>query len=294
MEKKRVSGSFVVAIIEGVFLLLLIGLILLGILYYTFKQNKYVGVYEYTYKESDSSSKTKIQLKIEKNNKITVYMANYANNAWISEEEKEGTYFISNGWMSIEVHDEEEDFDYIWVNFPLQEEIICYSYNCKNVFEKTDLKDIEKETIVETNRDDSTTTSELTQFQEITGSSIASLSKNKTIVVLIGRENCRWCLRFAPIFADVTKEYGVEPYYIDLTKILDFSSESFQVLDEKSYQSVVSLKGEGEWSTFASEHFGATPQVLIIKDNQVIGGQSGYSEANQFSNTLENAGFKKR
>lgn len=295
MEKKKTNISFIFAIVEGIFLFI----ILLGISgFFILKereQNKFLGVWEHIQKEDntneESTAKTKIQLKIEKKQKVSIYIASYNGENWIYGEEREGKYHIKDNWLSIELHDEEEDVDYIWLNFLIKDNTICYSYDCEDQFDKTNLKELEKENIVEEEKEDASF--DLTNLKEIKGTDIQAKSMEETMVVLIARETCSWCLKFGPVYENVTKEYGVTPYYIDITKILDFSKTSFSLLDEESYQTIVSLSGEGVWETFAADNFGATPQVLIIKNNQVIGGCSGYTDETSFKQVLEDAGIKK-
>lgn len=134
---------------------------------------------------------------------------------------------------------------------------------------------------------------------EIKAADIATLSKNKTIVIMVGRQGCGWCSEYLPMYLSVTSEYHVTPYYIDLAKILDFTQYTqtgkVSVSDGTSYEIMTSLSGSGEWATFAKEHFGGTPLTLIIKDNKVIGGLSGYPRngISDARSVFETAGLKK-
>ena len=136
-------------------------------------------------------------------------------------------------------------------------------------------------------------------FTEITAQDIATLSKTDTIVIMIGRQGCGWCAEYAPMFVSVAKEFNVTPYYIDLAKILDFSqvevTQQVSVADETAYNTIISLTGNGEWATFAKDKFGATPQTLVIKNNKVVGGLSGYPKDGESAvrEAFQNAGLKK-
>lgn len=119
-------------------------------------------------------------------------------------------------------------------------------------------------------------------FNTISSDQIASLSKNKTIVVWIGYQACGFCQAYAPLLAQVTQEYGITANYIDLTKVT-----------EAEMNTVMSLTGKGTWADFAAS-FTGTPFTLIIKDNKVVGGINGYTEATNIAKAFENAGIKKK
>lgn len=119
-------------------------------------------------------------------------------------------------------------------------------------------------------------------FNAIYPEDIASLSKKKTIVVWIGFQGCGYCQAYAPLLAQVTKEYGITANYIDISTIT-----------EEQMNSVMSLTGKGEWANFAAT-FTGTPFTLIIKDNKVVGGIGGYTEAANIAKAFDAAGIKKK
>lgn len=119
-------------------------------------------------------------------------------------------------------------------------------------------------------------------FNAIYPEDIASLSKKKTIVVWIGYQNCGYCQAYAPLLTQVTKEYGITANYIDLTTVT-----------QDQMNIILSLKGEGSWENFAAS-FEGTPFTLIIKNNKVIGGIGGYTEADNIAKAFDNAGIKKK
>ena len=51
------------------------------------------------------------------------------------------------------------------------------------------------------------------------------------------------------------------------------------------------LSGKG-YEKYMEENFGATPMVLIVKNNKIIGASTGYSEYDAFKNVLNEAGIK--
>ena len=119
-------------------------------------------------------------------------------------------------------------------------------------------------------------------FNQIYPEDIASLSKGKTIVVWIGYQSCGFCQAYAPLLAQVTKEYGITANYIDLSTVTN-----------AQVQTIVSLEGKGDWKDFAAS-FEGTPFTLFIKDNKVVGGINGYREANEIAKAFDNAGIKKK
>ena len=160
---------------------------------------------------------------------------------------------------------------------------------------------IEKEEIKEDNQKESTkennkgsnSSFKLTDFNEIRATKIAAKSKNQTIVVLIGRETCHYCVQFAPVLAEVAKEYGITVYYIDLLKIISIGEEESTVTDQDAYNAIINLEGEGYWEDFASTYFGNTPQTMIIRNNKVIYGIVGYHDKKTTESEFEKAGFEK-
>lgn len=130
-------------------------------------------------------------------------------------------------------------------------------------------------------------------FKEITAQDIATESKSSTIVVMIGRQGCGWCAQFAPLITSVAEDFNITIRYIDLAKIVDFTSNPAQITDEEAFSLLSSLKGDGEWENFASDNMGGTPLTLIIKNSKVIGGIGGYVETSKIEEAFENAGLKK-
>lgn len=146
---------------------------------------------------------------------------------------------------------------------------------------------------------ESSTTYDTSAMTEIKAADIATLSKNTTIVVMVGRQGCGWCAEYAPMYLTLANEYQVTPYYIDLAKILDFSqyetTGQVPIADQSAYETMTSLSGSGEWATFVKENFGGTPLTIIIKDNKVVGGLGGYPRngITDARSAYESAGLKK-
>lgn len=142
-------------------------------------------------------------------------------------------------------------------------------------------------------------------FKEIKGSDIVTESKNEKIVVMIGRQTCGYCAKYAPILEEVQKEFNLTARYIDLTDIIDL--ESGQVIDNDSRDAIVNISSdknckvvgtdeEGKDLTcenFMENNFGATPLTLVIENNKLTYAFAGYVDASGLEEQLQNAGFSK-
>ena len=92
-----------------------------------------------------------------------------------------------------------------------------------------------------------------------------------------------------PRLQKAQKEYGYETLYVDIAKIIDFSNGD--VIDQDSYDTMMTLTCD-DYYGYMKENFGSTPMILIIKDNKIIGAQTGYSEYEDFEKVLNDAGIK--
>jgi hypothetical protein len=66
------------------------------------------------------------------------------------------------------------------------------------------------------------------------------------------------------------------------------------ITNAEEFDTLSNLTGKGEWETFAAENVGGTPLTLIIKNNKVIGGISGYTETENVVSAFKDAGLKKK
>ena len=130
---------------------------------------------------------------------------------------------------------------------------------------------------------------DVSMFEEIKAKDIKSKTKNKLQVVYIGRETCGWCAAFLPNLWDAQEEFDFTTLYIDIAKIIDFSNGD--VIDQNSYDILSALTGEG-YEDYMAENLGATPMILIIKNNKIVGAHTGYSEYDTFKTVLNEAGIK--
>jgi len=131
---------------------------------------------------------------------------------------------------------------------------------------------------------------DVSMFKEIKSSNLKKETKGKISVVYIGRETCGWCAAFLPNLWDAQDDYGFKTLYIDLAKIIDFNNGS--IIDQDAYDTLSKLTGDG-YDNYMSENLGATPMILIMKDNKIVNAQTGYTEYDAFEKLLTDSGFEK-
>lgn len=131
---------------------------------------------------------------------------------------------------------------------------------------------------------------DVSMFKEINASDLKNETKGKLRVVYIGRSTCGWCSAFLPNLWDAQEKYEYTTLYIDIAKIMDF--EKGGITDQTSYDIMTKLTGKG-YEDYVKKNFGSTPMILIMKDNKIVGAQTGYSEYEEFEKLLNNSGIKK-
>ena len=130
---------------------------------------------------------------------------------------------------------------------------------------------------------------DVSMFKEIEASDIKAETKGKLSIVYVGRETCGWCAAFLPNLWQAQDEYKFTTLYVDIAKIINFEDGS--IIDENAYATMMDLTGES-YDGYMEENFGATPMILIIKDNKIVNAQTGYSEYDTFKTILNDAGIK--
>lgn len=129
-------------------------------------------------------------------------------------------------------------------------------------------------------------------FDVIKGTDIASESKDKTIVVMMGRQGCGYCAAYAPVLGLAQEEYDFVTKYIDLADIIDL--EKGTITDEDSYNALMDLDAVSDYETFMENNFGRTPLTLFIKNSKIIGTISGYVDSDELATQLETYGISKK
>ena len=130
---------------------------------------------------------------------------------------------------------------------------------------------------------------DVSMFKEIKASELKK-NTNDLSVVYIGRSTCSWCAAFLTRLWEAQEEYGYKTLYIDIAKIMDFTNNG-EILDQKAYNIMINLTGKN-YETYVKDNFGATPMILIMKNNKIVGAQTGYSEYEEFKKILNDAGIK--
>lgn len=131
---------------------------------------------------------------------------------------------------------------------------------------------------------------DVSMFKEINASDLKNETKGKLRVVYIGRSTCGWCSAFLPNLWDAQEKYEYTTLYIDIAKIMDF--EKGGITDQTSYDIMIKLTGK-DYEDYVKKNFGSTPMILIMKDNKIVGAQTGYSEYEEFEKLLNISGIKK-
>ena len=141
------------------------------------------------------------------------------------------------------------------------------------------------------NQNNEGTSYDISSFEKIKASDIAKLSKDETIVIMIGREGCGWCQKYIPVLKSAQKKYKFKTKYIDLAKII--SIQTWELIDEDSYNTLIDIPAESGYENIILQEFGATPLTIIIRDNKIINAFAGYVEESELSDVLESVGFSK-
>ena len=128
-------------------------------------------------------------------------------------------------------------------------------------------------------------------FTEITAQELKATSKNKTIIVWIGRQGCGFCSKFVPTITSAGEQFDQTIYYLDLAKVLDFTGSQVTVLDEEAFDILMNFATDKD-NKDVMENFGATPMTLIIKNNKIVGNIIGALEEDVVTKTLKDEGFK--
>lgn len=129
-------------------------------------------------------------------------------------------------------------------------------------------------------------------FDVIKGTDIATESKGKTIVVMMGRQGCGYCAAYAPVLGLAQEDYDFVTKYIDLADIIDL--EKGTITDEDSYNALMDLDAVSDYETYMEDNFGRTPLTLFIKDSKIIGTISGYVDSDELATQLETYGISKK
>lgn len=141
------------------------------------------------------------------------------------------------------------------------------------------------------NSTDTSADYDVSEFDEIKSSDLSKESKNKTIVVYIGRSSCGYCVQFVPILKSVQEKYNFTTKYIDIAKIIDYNSSS--ISDQDAYNLLTNMKTNSEQKGIM-EQFGSTPMTLVIKNNTIVDSIVGATDESTLTKLIEDNGFSKK
>lgn len=141
------------------------------------------------------------------------------------------------------------------------------------------------------NSTDTSADYDVSEFDEIKASDLSKESKNKTIIVYIGRSSCGYCVQFVPILRSVQEKYNFTTKYIDIAKIIDYNSSS--ISDQDAYNLLTNMKTNSEQKGIM-EQFGSTPMTLVIKNNTIIDSIVGATDESTLTKLIEDNGFSKK
>lgn len=141
------------------------------------------------------------------------------------------------------------------------------------------------------NSTDTSADYDVSEFDEIKASELSKESKNKTIVVYIGRSSCGYCVQFVPILKSVQEKYNFTTKYIDIAKIIDYNSSS--ISDQDAYNLLTNMKTNSEQKGIM-EQFGSTPMTLVIKNNTIVDSIVGATDESTLTKLIEDNGFSKK
>ena len=123
---------------------------------------------------------------------------------------------------------------------------------------------------------------DVSEFTKINTKDIENLSKDKTMIIMIGRPSCGWCAAFAPNLSGLEKELNFEAYYINQDEIV-----TDVILDEEAFNTLLNIKTNEGYETFMEENLGATPLTLIIRNNTLENALVGYYEKDELKTRLK-------
>ena len=141
------------------------------------------------------------------------------------------------------------------------------------------------------NSTDTSADYDVSEFDEIKASDLSKESKNRTIVVYIGRSSCGYCVQFVPILKSVQEKYNFTTKYIDIAKIIDYNSSS--ISDQDAYNLLTNMKTNSEQKGIM-EQFGSTPMTLVIKNNTIVDSIVGATDESTLTKLIEDNGFSKK
>ncbi len=125
---------------------------------------------------------------------------------------------------------------------------------------------------------------DLSAFEIVNAKDLVSKTKNKKVVVYVGRDSCGWCVEFAPVLTEATNLYKLKTLYIDIEEIFN-NVGGFK--DEKAYNAMIDLDAVSGFENYMEENLGVTPMLLVMENGKIVDAQTGYQELDGLKDFLE-------
>lgn len=96
---------------------------------------------------------------------------------------------------------------------------------------------------------------------------------SKASIIYIGRPTCHYCQQMEPIVKNIVYEYGIKVNYLNTDE-----------LDDEGQADLI------ESDDYFSEGYG-TPLLLVVKDDEIVDIQEGYTDKDTTVSFLQDNGF---
>ena len=132
---------------------------------------------------------------------------------------------------------------------------------------------------------------DVSKFKEVKAQDLKKLSKDKTILVYIGRSTCGYCVQFVPVLKEVQEKHSYTTYYIDIAKILDYTGGTGAL--DKEADEIMQKFATSDSQKDVMKDWGATPMTLVIKNNKIVDSLVGATDAATLEKMVKNNGLAK-
>lgn len=128
----------------------------------------------------------------------------------------------------------------------------------------------------ENNQQEEVADYDVSEFDTLTTTELdEKIKAGGTQVVYIGRSTCGYCVKFVPVMKEVQKDLDFKTIYVDLEQMSNDDAETLFAYDD-----------------YIKENFGYTPMVLVFRDGSFVKGTVGYTEAEDYTAFLNEAGIE--
>ena len=132
---------------------------------------------------------------------------------------------------------------------------------------------------------------DVSKVKEVKAQDLKKESKDKTILVYIGRSTCGYCVQFVPVLKEVQEKHSYTTYYIDIAKILDYTGGTGAL--DKEADEIMQKFATSDSQKDVMKDWGATPMTLVIKNNKIVDSLVGATDAATLEKMVKNNGLAK-